>query len=110
MKVRKEIQKKLELTGGYVDPNMRTYEITEAKVIIDLCGKFQFTKPQLVPMFKQNQDEEYLRNLNFANLYADVMKEQAILEKGVRDAKIKKLKKWKLSTLNMRKKKAINDS
>ena len=45
MKVRKEIQKKLELTGGYVDPNMRTYEITEAKVIIDLCGKFQFTKP-----------------------------------------------------------------
>lgn len=51
-----------------------------------------------------------MRNLNFANLYADIIKEQAILEKGVRDAKIKKLKKWKLSTLNMRKKKAINDS
>ena len=54
--------------GGFVDQNMRAYEMTEAKVVNDLCTKFQFPRATLVPNFKFDQNEEYLKHLNFKKL------------------------------------------
>lgn len=73
---------------------MRTFELTDHKVITDLCLKFQFQKSSLVPIFVEDQDEEYLKNLNFAKLHEQLMKEQADLEKSVRQGKSRKLLKW----------------
>ena len=39
---KEDIKSKLKDNGGYLDPNMKTYEITEKKVINDLCNKFHF--------------------------------------------------------------------
>lgn len=54
---------------------MHAYGMADDKVISDLCSKFQFKKASLVPMFKPDKDEEYLRNLNFAKLHEEIMKE-----------------------------------
>lgn len=72
---KQNIQSKLKENGGYIDPNMKNFEITDKKVINDLCNKFQFKKSNLVPVFKQNEDEEYLKNLNFQKLHEQVVKE-----------------------------------
>lgn len=75
---------------------MRAFEITDEKLITDLCGKFHFKKQTLLPIFKFDEDEEYLRNLNFAKLRDEVMQEQERLEKQMKEVKLKKLAKWKL--------------
>ncbi len=63
---------------------MHALDITDAKVIGDLCNKFQIKRSSLVPIFKPNEDEELLRNLNFKKLHDEVMAEQERLERRVR--------------------------
>lgn len=43
---------------------MRTYELTDRKVINDLCKKFQFKKSALVPFFVENQEEDKVVNFD----------------------------------------------
>jgi hypothetical protein len=88
------------LSRGYVDPGMKVYGLSGTKVINDLCNKFQLKKASLVPLFKPDRDEEYLKNLNFVKLREDVMKEHQRLEKHMRNRKNKKLTKWKLIKMN----------
>jgi len=37
---REGIREKLNENGGFLDKNMHTFELTETKVINDLCNKF----------------------------------------------------------------------
>jgi|LauGreDrversion4_2_1035121.scaffolds.fasta_scaffold498678_2 hypothetical protein len=74
---------------------MLAFEMSEKKVISDICTKLQLPVKAIVPIFKLDQTEEYLRNLDMEKLREQVLKEQERLEKGVREAKNRKLRKWK---------------
>jgi hypothetical protein len=37
---KQEIRERLNENGGFIDKNMQTFELTEKKVINDLCNKF----------------------------------------------------------------------
>jgi hypothetical protein len=52
-------------------------------------------RANLVPVFRLDANDEYLRKLDFKRLQEDLLKEQERLEKAVREGKFKKYLKWK---------------
>jgi hypothetical protein len=78
-----------------VDKQFVSFELVDKKVINDICTKLQLPKSTIVPIFKEDENEEYLKNLNVEKLRDQVIKEQERLEKGIREKKMRKYLKWK---------------
>ena len=74
---------------------MHAFELTETKILKDLSAKFQFPRHSLVPTFKFDDTEEFLRNFDCKKLQEDILREQERLEKAIREGKMKKYLKWK---------------
>lgn len=87
-----------------MDESMQAFEMSEKKVINDICTKLQLPVKAIVPIFKQDESEEYLRTLDMDKLRDQVIKEQERLEKAVREAKNRKLVKWKKIKADAKKK------
>lgn len=73
--MKQDIQSQLKETGGYLDKAMLAFEMSEKKVISDICTKLQLPVKSIVPIFKLDQTEEYLRNLDMEKLREQVLKE-----------------------------------
>ena len=73
--MKQDIQSKLKETGGYLDKAMLAFEMSEKKVINDICTKLQLPVKTIVPIFKLDQTEEYLKNLDMEKLREQVLKE-----------------------------------
>ncbi len=54
---------------------MVAFEMSEKKVINDICTKLHLPVKTIVPTFKQDENEEYLKNLNMEKLREQVLKE-----------------------------------
>ena len=73
--MKQDIQSKLKETGGYLDKAMLAFEMSEKKVINDICIKLQLPVKTIVPIFKLDQCEDYLKNLDMEKLREQVLKE-----------------------------------
>ena len=54
---------------------MLSFELSEKKVISDICTKLQLPTKTIVPIFKIDENEEYLKNLDMEKLRDQVIKE-----------------------------------
>jgi hypothetical protein len=93
--IKNDIRSKLNENGGFLDRSMHAFELTETKILKDLSAKFQLPRHTLVPTFKFDHTEEFLRNLDCKKLQEDILREQERLEKAMREGKMKKYLKWK---------------
>lgn len=106
-KAREEISQQIEAwKGGYLDQNMRAFDITQKKLINDILTKFQVQGSTLLPILDRSQIENELKLQDIEKLQEDILKQHEEVEQKLRALKEKKFKKWKVLADQFKKRQA----